>query len=100
MPSDTLWTGDVLETVVTDEDVQRAHDNGDVGEIVENLCAETQKFSKAVMTMYRRMKRGSCKENNARARRIVEDLRVKREAMRDDKAVVAVGQSTLFDFGE
>lgn len=98
MRTDVVQRADgVLETVVTDEDVRRAY-GGDVAD----ETTENPGYSKVVMKMWRRMKKGSCKDNDERSRRIVAELRERRETTTCDRLVApaGLGQSTLFDFGE
>jgi len=67
-------TPDVLETVYTDDDILRSLNASCPPS--ENI--ERPTYSNAVMRAFRRAKRAS-EKNNARSRRIVEEMRMKRE---------------------
>jgi len=67
-------TPDVLETVYTDDDILRSLNASCPPS--ENI--ERPTYSNAVMRAFRRAKRAS-EKNNARSRRIVEEMRMNRE---------------------
>ena len=67
-------TSDVLETVYTDDDILRSLN----ASCPPSESTETPTYSKRVMMAFRRAKRAS-EKNNARSRRIVEEMRMNRE---------------------
>jgi len=85
----------VLETSYNDSDVKRAHRECNVPD--ED---DSQSFSKAILDMVKKMKRGSCKRNNLRSRKIVKALRIEHEKRfgKDVAPIDTPMQKSIFDF--
>lgn len=85
----------VIETVITDEALHLTHK----AEEPEEMPVHPAVMKKSIMTAYNRAKKASVEQND-RARRIVTEMRDKREINTiDDVDSAMCGQTTIFEFG-
>lgn len=92
----SIGQGPALETCISDDELKQAIEAEPLP-ANEYECDEVPgKYSDKVMAAYRRAKKASVSKNES-DRRIVQDLRMEREAAMDDAPKVT-GQTALFDF--
>ena len=86
----------VLETRYDDKDISDAH----AASLPVPVDEDTPSFSKAILDMVKKMKRGSCKRNNARSRKIVKALRIEhdRKFGNGTQPIATPSQKSIFDY--